>query len=119
MTNSSKYSFQEPQPRPGRRLGLLINVLALAAILLGCDPEHKKKCEWYLVPDTDPARAGKVGEGYIPVCARNYETNKQDCRLQTTLKFAEKVYQRKFKYIDLKVKNVGIPRTIDEIEMCD
>lgn len=85
--------------------------------LLGCDPEHREKCEWFLVPDVD--RAGQADEGYIPVCARNFVVNKQDCRLQTTLEFAEKVYKRPFRYTELKVKRYAKPRTIAEIRFCD
>ncbi len=83
----------------------------------GCDKERRDKCEWYLVPDE--SRLGKTDVEYIPVCARNYVSNKQDCRLQTTLKFAEKVYKLKFRYIDLKVSDFGKPRTIKEIKFCE
>lgn len=93
-----------------------IIVLALVP-LTACDPEHKEKCEWYLVPDVE--RIGQADEGYIPVCARNYVVNKQDCRLQTTQPFAEKVYQRRFRYTDLRIKNYRAPRTVEEIRFCD
>ena len=82
--------------------------------LLGCDPERKKKCEWYLVPDLD--RTGTIDPGYIPVCARNYIVNKQDCRLQATLEFARDAYNKKFRLVDLKVKSPGIPRTVTTID---
>ncbi|MFK7874104.1 MAG: hypothetical protein AB8C84_13215 [Oligoflexales bacterium] len=85
-------------------------------ILLGCDPEGKKNCDWVLEPE--PKKAKMAHLGYIPVCARNRITMKQDCRLQTTLDFAKKSWKRKFKYNDLKVKNFGIPRTIDSIKFC-
>ncbi len=91
--------------------------LMLILPLLGCDPDHKNKCEWYIVPDVD--RIGQVDEGMIPVCARNFVVNKQDCRLQTTLAFAEKIYKKSFRYVDLKTKNAARPRTIDEIRFCE
>lgn len=83
---------------------------------LGCDPEGRKDCQWYLVPDT--SRIGQTAPDLIPVCARNFETNKQDCRLQTSLAYAKKVEKMRFRYIDLKVKNSGTPRTISEITFC-
>lgn len=93
-------------------------LIALTLVMTtACDPDHKKECEWYLVPDTD--RIGQADEGFIPVCARNFVVNKQDCRLQTTREFAEKVYQRRFRYNDLKIKNYGAPRTVEEIRFCD
>ncbi|MBF0440797.1 MAG: hypothetical protein HQK54_02720 [Oligoflexales bacterium] len=96
---------------------LLIIFLLFFPLLTGCDPEHRKKCEWYLEPD--PQRAGKVDKEYIPVCARNYVTNKQDCRLQTTLEYAKKVSLMKFRYTDLSVEHLGNPRTITQIKFCD
>jgi hypothetical protein len=84
---------------------------------MGCDPEHRKKCEWYLVPDTD--KISEADPGYIRVCARNYVVNKQDCRLQTTLDFAVKVEKKKFRYTDLKIKSFAMPRKIDQIELCE
>ncbi len=89
----------------------------LVALATGCDPDHKKKCEWYLVPDKD--RIGKVDKGMIPLCARNFVVNKQDCRLQSPLKFAEEHYQKKFRYVDMKVDGPGLPRTVEKITHCE
>ncbi len=86
-------------------------------LTLACDPEHKKKCEWYLMPDT--VRIGQVQEGFIPVCARNLVVNKEDCRLQSTLDFAKSAYNKKFRYSEMKVKSLAIPRTIDAIKFCE
>ncbi len=44
---------------------------------------------------------------------------KEDCRLQTTLDYAEKVYGRKFRYADLRVESPGLPRTVSSIKFCD
>ncbi len=82
-----------------------------------CDPEGRKNCDWVLEPE--PKLIGTTDAGYIPVCARNRHTNKEDCRLQTTLEYAEKVYGRKFRYIDLRVEKLGLPRTISTIKFCD
>jgi len=68
------------------------------------------------VPDQD--RIGKVNKGMIPLCARNFVVNKQDCRLQSSLEFAEAHYQKKFKYNVMKVDGTGIPRTVQEITHC-
>lgn len=94
-------------------------VTGLFLILLhGCDPYHQKKCEWYLVPEPD--NMTDVDPGLIPVCARNFEVNKQYCRLQTTYEFAQKVYGRKFRYNDMKLDMQGkFPRKIDSIKLCD
>jgi len=71
---------------------------------------------WILEPD--PGRIGQVDAGYVPVCARNWETRKQDCRLQVNLDFAKKHQQKRFRYIDMKVKDYGIPRTITQVRFC-
>ena len=104
--------------------GMIMRYLSFvlwASFILGglaaCDREHKKKCEWYLMPDQD--RIGKVQEGFIPVCARNFVTNRQDCRLQAKLDFARNVYNKKFRYVDMKIDGPGIPRTVQDIKHCE
>lgn len=92
---------------------------AVALLVLGCacDPEGKKACDWVLEPE--PKLIGQADEGFIPVCARNRTTMKEDCRLQTTMEFAQKAFGRKFKYVDLKVESPGLPRTVASISYCD
>jgi hypothetical protein len=85
--------------------------------LTACDPEHKKKCEWYLMPNPDAKT--KVEEGYIPVCARNLIINKEDCRLQAKLDYSKKIYGQKFKYSDLKVDEGRYPKKVLSIKKCD
>lgn len=96
---------------------LFLSILFVFIWLTGCDPEHRKKCEWYLMPDA--TRIGRVQEGFIPVCARNLVVNKEDCRLQATLDFAKESYNKKFRYIDMKVKSAAIPRSVDTIKFCE
>lgn len=98
---------------PMRQLLILLGALTLTA---GCDPEGRKNCDWVLEPE--PKLIGTTTEGFIPVCARNRVTNKEDCRLQTTLDYAKDVYGRKFRYIDLRVESPGLPRTISKITFC-
>lgn len=95
----------------------LLLLAAAATLLTACDPEGRKTCEWVLEPE--PKLKGSTDPGYIPVCARNRKTLKEDCRLQTTLEYAEKVYNRKFRYNDLRVESPGLPRTIKTIKFCD
>jgi hypothetical protein len=84
---------------------------------LACDPDGKKSCDWVLEPE--PKLKGSSDDGYIPVCARNRTTMKEDCRLQTSLEYAEKAYERKFRYTDLRVESSGLPRTVKSIKFCD
>ena len=67
----------------------LIALFGIGFILTSCDPDHKKKCEWHLMPD--PTSKSKTEEGYIPVCARNLVVNKEDCRLQAKLEYAKSI----------------------------
>src|SRR5688500_2405556 len=64
--------------------------IAISVLLLGCDPEGRKECVWVLEPE--PKLDGSTDAGMIPVCARNRKTMKEDCRLQTSLAYAEKVF---------------------------
>lgn len=93
-------------------------LLALfVSVMMGCDNDGKKQCSWVLEPE--PKLAGTTEQPMIPVCARNRQTFKEDCRLQAPLDYAEKVYGRKFRYSDIKVSSAGIPRTIEQIQFCD
>ena len=55
----------------------------------------------------------------IPVCARNRASMKEDCRLQTTVDYAKKAMDRKFRYVDMRYSSPGLPRTITDIKFCD
>lgn len=99
------------------RSRLLAVMLCCFGLLVACDRDGKKQCTWTLEPEPD--LKGTTDPGFIPVCARNRTNMKQDCRLQTTLDYAEKVYGRKFRYVDLRVESPGLPRTIAGIKFCD
>jgi hypothetical protein len=90
--------------------------LCLAA-LTACDPDGKKKCAWVLEPE--PRNEANSDPGMYSVCARNRETMKEDCRLQTSKEFAMKAMNRKFRYVDLTIESPGLPRTIKDIKFCD
>jgi hypothetical protein len=85
--------------------------------LSACDPDGKKRCDWVLEPE--PSLSGKADIGYIPVCARNRQNMKQDCRLQCSLNFAKEAMGKKFRYVDLVINSPGIPRAVAEIKFCD
>jgi hypothetical protein len=95
----------------------ILMVMAGLTLLSACDPDGKKECAWVLEPE--PKLDGQTDPGYIPLCARNRTTMKEDCRLQASLEYAEKVYGRKFRYVDLRVTSAGSPRTIAKIKFCD
>ncbi len=88
-------------------------------MLVGCDPNHLKECEWFLVPE--PRLKEKIKEpGMVPICARNFELNIQNCQFQMSLEEAEKAYKRKFRYSDLEVDKSGpFPRRIKTVTYCD
>lgn len=93
-------------------------VLVCAGIgLWACDPEGQKECAWVLEPEAK--LSGTTDPGMIPVCARNRTTMKEDCRLQTSLDYAQKAYGRRFRYVDLEIVSPGLPRTIKEIKFCE
>ena len=98
----------------------MATAIALAACalgLLGCDPDGKKRCAWVLEPE--PRNEGNSDPGMYSVCARNRETMKEDCRLQTSKEYAMKALNRKFRYADLEIESPGLPRTIKSIKFCD
>ena len=94
----------------------LVAIISLGIFLGSCDPEGRKSCDWYIVPDTD--RKPDPQTNLVPVCARNYVTNKQDCRLEAPLDYAKKAYMKRFRYVDLEVVDFGLPRQIKKITFC-
>lgn len=85
--------------------------------LVACDPSHKEKCEWYLVPE--PADIELVPEGWVSLCARNYVINKQKCYLKSTLEMAKAAHGKPFKLSRLKVDESGpFPREVIKINTC-
>jgi len=104
-------------PRKSTLTNLVGTILVMAA-LSGCDWNHEKKCEWYLMPD--PERIGKSDEGFIPVCARNLVINKENCYLQATLSMAQEYYGKKFRMVDVEIDRTGhFPRTVKSIKTCE
>ena len=99
-----------------RHLAKLVAALVLWT-LVACDPEGKKECAWVL--EAEPKLDGTVDQGYIPMCARNRASMKEDCRLQATMEFAKSVLNKKFRYVDMRIASPGLPRTITTIKFCD
>lgn len=106
-----------------RRVAMLPGFFAMIAMpvlscLTGCDWEHTKECEWYLMPE--PSLIDKTDEGFIPVCARNLTINKEKCRMQATEEIARKYYGQKFRLVDLVVDLEGkFPRTVISLKSCE
>ncbi len=87
-----------------------------ALTLFSCDPSHKKKCEWYLMPE--PTLIGTSSPGYIPVCARNLTIDKEYCRIEATLEFAKSVYGKKFRFDDMEIDKSGkFPKKVIAIDL--
>ncbi len=97
---------------------LLIGSLSLLSILVtGCDVYHKNKCEWYLVPE--PEHADRVEPGWVALCARNYEINRQRCNLKAKLKFAKTVAKKPFRYSSMRVKAGPYPKEVESLTVCE
>lgn len=97
---------------------LLFTIPFALVTLFSCDPERKKECEWYLMPE--PSLKSSVDPGFIPVCARNLTSNKQYCRLQAKIEFAKKFYGKKFRFVDMDIETSGrFPRKVLSIKTCE
>lgn len=93
---------------------LLIFFLVLQT---GCDWHRLKKCEWYLEPE--PEHRHLVKEGWVTVCARNYNTGKQKCYLKLKLKSAEAIYGKKVRYSELEISKTDFPKEIKSFKVCE
>ena len=99
-----------------RLLGISLTA-ALVFLITGCDPEGKKKCQWTLEPEPNLKGSTTVA-GMIPVCARNRTTNKEDCRFQADMEYAQAAWMKKFRYVDIVSDNSQLPRIIKSIKFC-
>ncbi len=99
------------------KLRALLALSLSLPLLAACDPAHKEKCEWYLVPE--PAHIDLVPEGWVSLCARNYVTNKQKCYLKSNIDFAKAVSGKSFRLTSLRVDDKGpYPREVLGIKSC-
>lgn len=97
-----------------------LSPLLVASQLLfisGCDPYHKDKCEWYLVPEPD--HVNLVEPGWVSICARNYVINKERCYLKSNLEFAKDLNGKLIRLSSLKISDKGpYPREILSVKTC-
>ena len=95
------------------------SVLFVLLLASACDLNEFNSCDWTLEPEKDNLEKlskEDIADGYIPVCARNRMTNKQNCDLKAKLEFSKQVYQKKFKYTDLEIQQDGkFPKAIISI----
>ncbi len=93
----------------------LVFLLGLSGV--ACDPFHKDKCEWFLVPE--PKHINLVEPGWVSLCARNFVINKERCYLKATLEYAKAVNGKAFRLSTMKVKDSGLyPREVESIKAC-
>jgi hypothetical protein len=101
-----------------RRVLLTLSLLALAtSTLTACDPEGKKQCAWFFEYDGH-RHPNMMLEGYVPICLKNLTTNKMDCRFVITPDMGVSYYGKYFRYTDVKVTSVALPRIIKSIKTC-
>ena len=96
-------------------LKIAISVFLISTVV-SCDKEGRKKCQWVLEPNL--SKDAVTEQGYVPACARNRTTMKQDCRFQITVEKGKKYENKVFRYVDVKTISPAIPRTISHIDFC-
>jgi hypothetical protein len=95
----------------------MIVFISLLLSHLACDPLHKNKCEWYLMPDTDFRELLKPG--WAGLCARNLTIKKEKCLFTAPIEFAESAFGKPFKLSDLNYKENGYLLEIVDVKLCD
>ena len=98
------------------RILLIISITTFMFVLSACDPLHKDKCEWYL--DPEPKHRDLITPGWVSVCARNFEINRQKCYLKMRFDMAKKVFNKPFKLSDLVLKEDVFPREVLSVTLC-
>ncbi len=99
-----------------KKIATLFFVFCGGFFLTACDPLHKSKCEWYLIPE--PEHKDLVQPGWVSLCARNYTINRQKCYLQAKLSYSEALYGQAFRYNDMKIDDNTFPRKVLEVKTC-
>ena len=100
------------------KFSMLITTLGVLLVFSSsCDIFARFKCEWYLVPDL--SQKDSVEPGWVSVCIRNYNINKQKCFLKAKLALAEEVYAKKFKYYSAEINTDSFPREVKSVEVCE
>jgi len=84
----------------------------------GCEFIHRYKCVWFLVPEPDHEQYVDLAKGWVSVCIRNYEINKQKCYLKAKMDLAEKVNGKPFKFSDVEISEDSFPREVVSIKLC-
>lgn len=77
-------------------------LFAVSYTFSACDPNHEKKCEWYIEPDL--AKRAMVESDEMTVCLRNYDTGKQRCSLKTKTTLAKSILGKKVRYSEVEIK---------------
>ena len=91
--------------------------LNVAFTLLGCDPDHKEKCEWYFEPDFDQVES--VEPGWVALCAMNRVVNKQRCLLKARLEYAKALQGKAFRLSTMKIDEDGpFPKEVLSVKVC-
>lgn len=94
----------------------MLFALSSAFWLMACDPQRKGKCEWYILPELEHKET--VGGEWVPLCARNFVTGKQKCFLKAKVDFAEKIYNKPFKFDEIELDQSAFPREILSVKTC-
>ena len=102
------------------KLGILATGFTAFLNMFTCDQHRRKECEWYIVPEKNYADKVDLEKGFVPVCARNFENNKQHCPLQIKEEIGKQTFGRRFRYVDMQIETEGkFPRQILSVEFCD
>jgi hypothetical protein len=70
-----------------------------------------------MVPDLEKKHL--VDPGWVSVCLRNYEINKQKCSLKAKYELAESVFGKPFRYVDVEIYAKVFPREVKSVKVCE
>lgn len=87
----------------------------IGCYLTACDPERKKKCEWYIVPN--PKANEMMEPGWVSLCVANFKLGRQKCYFTAKPDLVEKLNGIPFRYNTLKYSD-SFPRKILSVKTC-
>ena len=97
---------------------LIPNLLLVFLVLFlsGCDYVARYRCEWFITPEPDHRNI--VEHGYVSVCLRNFEINKQQCFLKASMSLAQKYFKVPIRYVDVEISTESWPHEIVDVKKC-
>ena len=95
------------------KISILIFFMSMSS---ACDCQNTTKCEWEIALDNE--NADMASDGYVTVCIRNFNINRQKCFIEIERNLFESTQNKKFIYREIEIDPAKMPRRIKSLSAC-